>query len=29
VLPLHAAMGHHGMGDASPVELVAVNVEMY
>jgi tyrosinase len=29
ILPLHAAMGHHGMGDASAVELVGVNVEVY
>ena len=29
VVPMHAAMGHHGMGEAAPVELVAVNVETY
>jgi len=29
VVPLHAAMGHHGMGDAAQVELVGVNVEAY
>ncbi|QNA87625.1 tyrosinase family protein [Massilia sp. Dwa41.01b] len=29
VVPLHTAMGHHGMGEASAVELLAVNVEAY
>jgi tyrosinase len=29
VVPLHATMGHHDMGDASPVELVSANVETY
>jgi len=29
VLPLHAAMGHHGMGEMDGVELLAVNVESY
>jgi len=29
VVPMHTAMGHHGMGDAGAVELVAVNVETY
>lgn len=29
VLPLHAAMGHHGMGDAGGAELLGVNVEVY
>lgn len=29
VVPLHTAMGHHGMGDAGAVELLAVNVEAY
>jgi len=29
VLPLHAAMGHHGMGGMDGVELLAVNVESY
>ncbi|MGZ5183066.1 MAG: tyrosinase family protein [Ramlibacter sp.] len=29
VLPLHAMMGHPGMGSDNPVELLAVNVETY
>jgi tyrosinase len=29
VLPMHAMMGHHGMGGDNPVELLAVNVESY
>jgi len=29
VVPLHVAMGHHGMGEAGAVELLAVNVEAY
>ncbi|MGJ9418908.1 tyrosinase family protein [Massilia sp. CMS3.1] len=29
VVPLHAAMGHHGMGDAGAVELLGVDVEVY
>ncbi len=29
IVPLHAAMGHHGMGEAGAVELVAVDVEVY
>jgi hypothetical protein len=29
VLPMHAMMGHHGMGSDNPVELLAVNVESY
>jgi tyrosinase len=29
VLPLHAMMGHPGMGGDNPVELLAVNVESY
>jgi hypothetical protein len=29
VLPMHAMMGHHGMGDDNPVELLAVNVQSY
>jgi len=29
VVPLHAAMGHHGMGEMDPVELLAVHVEAY
>ena len=29
VLPLHAMMGHHDMGGADAVELLAVNVETY
>lgn len=29
VLPLHAMMGHHGMGGADAVELLSVSVEAY
>jgi hypothetical protein len=29
VLPMHAMMGHHGMGMDNPVELLAVSVETY
>jgi tyrosinase len=29
VLPMHAMMGHHGMGGENTVELLAVNVESY
>jgi hypothetical protein len=29
VLPMHAMMGHPGMGGDNPVELLAVNVESY
>lgn len=29
VVPMHATMGHHGMGGGNAVELVAVNVEAY
>jgi len=29
VVPMHAAMGHHGMGEGGGVELVAVNIEVY
>ncbi|HEY0489446.1 MAG TPA: tyrosinase family protein [Telluria sp.] len=29
VVPLHSALGHHGKGDASAVELLSVNVEVY
>lgn len=29
VLPLHVAMGQHGTGDASAVELLSVNFEVY
>jgi tyrosinase len=29
VLPMHAMMGHGGMGSDNPVELLAVNVETY
>lgn len=29
VVPLHAAMGHVGMGDASTVELLSASVELY
>lgn len=29
VVPMHAAMGHPGMGDAAAVELLSVNVQVY
>lgn len=29
VVPLHAAMGHHGKDDGSAVELLSANVEVY
>ncbi|KLU35670.1 hypothetical protein AB595_17020 [Massilia sp. WF1] len=29
VVPMHAMMGHHGMGGENAVELLAVNVETY
>lgn len=29
VVPMHAMMGHHGMGGGNPVELLSVSVETY